>query len=110
MRLSDSFGIIQRKKPEVSYEADPFIGPVSYDDGGDVFIGRDYGHAKSYSENTAAEVDSEIKNIIMKQYAETEKIIKENRDVLERVAEALLEKETITGEEFEACFNEKGEN
>ena len=86
------------------------IGPVSYDDGGEVFIGRDYGHAKSYSENTAAEVDSEIKNIIMKQYAETEKIIKENRDVLERVAEALLEKETITGEEFEACFNEKGEN
>ena len=86
------------------------IGPVSYDDGGEVFIGRDYGHAKSYSENTAAEVDSEIKNIIMKQYAETEKIIEENRDVLERVAEALLEKETITGEEFEACFNEKGEN
>ena len=86
------------------------IGPVSYDDGGEVFIGRDYGHAKSYSENTAAEVDSEIKNIIMKQYIETEKIIKENRDVLERVAEALLEKETITGEEFEACFNEKGEN
>ena len=39
-----------------------------------------------------------------------EKIIKENRDVLERVATALLEKETITGDEFETCFNMKGEN
>lgn len=85
------------------------IGPVSYDDGGEVFIGRDYGHAKAYSENTAAELDAEIKNIIMKQYAATEKIINDNRDVLEKVAELLLEKETITGDEFEACFNAKGE-
>ncbi|MBQ3124962.1 MAG: ATP-dependent zinc metalloprotease FtsH [Clostridia bacterium] len=85
------------------------IGPVSYDDGGEVFIGRDYGHAKAYSENTASEIDAEIKNIIMKQYKATEKIINENREVLEKVAELLLEKETITGDEFEACFNERGE-
>ena len=85
------------------------IGPVSYDNGGEVFLGRDYGHTKSYSENTASEIDEEIKNIITKQYEKTEKIIKENRDALERTAQLLLEKETITGDEFVACFNMKGE-
>ena len=86
------------------------IGPVSYDDGAEVFIGRDYGHAKSYSETTAAEIDAEIKNIITTQYEKTEKILTEKRDILDKVAELLLEKETITGEEFEACFDMKGEN
>ncbi len=86
------------------------IGPVSYDDGGEVFIGRDYGHAKAYSETTASEIDAEIKGIIMKQYAETEKILNDNREALDKVAELLLEKETITGDEFETCFNAKGEN
>ncbi len=85
------------------------IGPVSYDSGGEVFLGRDYGHTKSYSENKASEIDEEIKNIITKQYEKTEKIIRGNRDALERTAKLLLEKETITGDEFVACFNMKGE-
>ena len=91
----------------LKYGMSDAIGPVSYDSGGEVFLGRDYGHTKAYSETTAAEIDAEVKRIIMKQYAETEKIMNDNRDALDRVTELLLEKETITGEEFEACFNGK---
>ncbi len=83
------------------------IGPVSYDDGSEVFLGRDYGHTRAYSEKTAAELDAEVKKIIMLQYTQTEQIMNDNRDILDRVTELLLEKETITGEEFEACFNRK---
>ena len=85
------------------------IGPVAYDDGGEVFLGRDYGHTKVYSEKTASEIDDEVKSILTDQYAKTEQLIKENREALDRVALLLLDKETISGDEFEACFNMKGE-
>lgn len=85
------------------------IGPVAYDDGGEVFLGRDYGHTKVYSEKTASEIDDEVKSILTDQYAKTEQLIKDNREALDRVALLLLDKETITGDEFEACFNMKGE-
>ena len=88
----------------VKYGMSERMGTVSYDDGGEVFLGRDYGHSKQYSERTASEIDEEIKNIIEKQYKETEMILKEYSEQLVRVAELLLEKETITGDEFEACF------
>lgn len=81
------------------------VGPVSYDDGSEVFLGRDYGHSKSYSENTASEIDSEVRSIIMRQYAETEKILKQYSAQLIKTADLLLEKETISGEEFERCFS-----
>lgn len=81
------------------------VGPVSYDDGSEVFLGRDYGHSKSYSENTASEIDSEVRSIIMHQYAETEKILKQYSEQLIKTAELLLEKETISGDEFESCFS-----
>lgn len=87
------------------------IGPVSYDEGGEVFLGRDYGHQKAYSELTASEIDREVKGIITKQYEETEKILREHMSELTRVAEMLLERETITGDEFLEAFNgkDKGE-
>ena len=81
------------------------IGPVSYDDGGEVFIGRDFAHSKAYSEKTAADIDAEVKHIMTLQYQKTEQILTENMAVLTRVAEKLLEKETIDGQEFEECFN-----
>ncbi len=90
----------------VKYGMSEKLGPISYDDGGEVFIGRDYGHAKNYSENTAADIDREIKEIITRQYAETERILDEYSIQLVKTAELLLDKETITGEEFEACFSE----
>ena len=81
------------------------IGPVSYDDGGEVFIGRDFAHSKAYSEKTAADIDAEVKHIMTLQYRKTEQILTENMAGLTRVAEKLLEKETIDGQEFEECFN-----
>ena len=81
------------------------IGPVSYDDCGEVFIGRDFAHSKAYSEKTAADIDAEVKHIMTLQYRKTEQILTENMAVLTRVAEKLLEKETIDGQEFEECFN-----
>ena len=85
------------------------VGPVSYDDGSEVFLGRDFGHSKGYSENTASELDEEVKAILVKQYAETERILKEHMEQLVKVAELLLEKETITGKEFEMCFSGNNE-
>ncbi len=93
------------------YGMSDIIGPVSYDDGGEVFIGRDFAHSKTYSEKTAADIDSEVKNILTAQYGKTERILKENMETLTRVANKLLEKETIDGGEFEECFNiRKGGN
>lgn len=85
------------------------MGPVSYDEGGEVFLGRDYGHQKAYSELTASEIDREVKGIILKQYEKTEEILRKHMNELTRVAEMLLERETITGEEFLEAFNGKGD-
>lgn len=82
------------------------IGLICYkDDDDEVFIGRDLAHARGYSEGVATAIDAEIKSIIDQAYAEAKRIIGENRNVLERCAELLLEKEKITREEFEALFD-----
>ncbi len=85
------------------------IGLVSYKDGGEVFIGRDLGHAKAYSERVASDIDAEVKNIITTQYERAKLLLEEHMQSLEAVADALLEKETIDGEEFEKCFAGKEE-
>ncbi len=83
------------------------IGLICYtNDDDEVFIGRDLAHTRSYSEGVAVSIDSEVKRIIDEAYAEAKRIILENRDVLERCADLLLEKEKITREEFEALFTE----
>lgn len=84
------------------------IGVISYDDEDDeVFIGRDLAHAKSHGEYITGEIDKEVKRIIEECHVNAKKIINENRDVLERCAKLLLEKEKITKEEFEALFEEE---
>ena len=82
------------------------LGPIDYSssDSEEVFIGRDWGQAKPYSETTAAEIDEEVKTIIDKCYIQAKKLIEENKDVLESCAQLLLRKERITREEFEALF------
>ncbi len=81
------------------------IGLICYkDDDDEVFIGRDLAHAHNYSEGIASAIDAEVKNIIDHAYEEAKRIIGEHRDVLDRCAELLLEKEKITREEFEALF------
>ena len=81
------------------------VGLVCYsDDDEEVFIGRDLAHHRSYSEGIAAEIDAEVKRIISDAYAKAKAIIMENREVLDKCAELLLEKEKITREEFETLF------
>ncbi|MGN0415707.1 MAG: ATP-dependent zinc metalloprotease FtsH [Agathobacter sp.] len=81
------------------------IGLICYkDDDDEVFIGRDLAHAHNYSEGIASAIDAEVKKIIDEAYEQAKRIIAENRDVLDRCAQLLLEKEKITREEFEALF------
>ncbi len=84
------------------------LGTVSYLDGGEVFIGRDYQTTKSYSEKVAGTIDDEVKALIDEAYAHCKKILSENAEKLHRVVEFLLEKESMSGEQFTACM--KGED
>ena len=82
------------------------VGLINY--GGDddeVFIGRDLAHTKAYGENIATVIDQEVKRIVDECHEQARKIIRENRDVLEKCAQLLLEKEKIGREEFEALFD-----
>ena len=85
------------------------LGPVCYDDDEEVFIGRDYGHSRAYSEKTASEIDEEVKNIIDTQYKKGQKLLKENLQILHDVAEALLERETLDETEFEDIIKNRKE-
>ena len=82
------------------------IGLIDYgSDGDEVFIGRDLAHTRNYGENVAGQIDVEVKAIIDDCYSKAKEIILKNRDVLDRCAELLIEKEKITREEFEALFD-----
>ena len=76
-----------------------------FDENDEVFIGRDFGHTRSYSEEIAATIDKEVKNIIDSAYEKTINILKEHLATLHRIAEALLEKERLEGNEFEELFS-----
>jgi cell division protease FtsH len=77
------------------------IGPVALgDDGGDVFLGRDFVQRKEYSEHRARMVDEEISSILGRAYDEAKQMLEENRDLLERICTALLERETLDAEEL----------
>ena len=82
------------------------LGPIDYSSGDseEVFIGRDWGQAKPYSESTAAMIDVEVKTIIEKCYKDAKDVILRHKDVLENCAQLLMKKEKITREEFEALF------
>ena len=94
------------RKMVVKYGMSDAIGPVSYDEGGEVFLGRDYGHAKNYSEKVAADIDEEVKKILTTQYKRSKELLEEHRNELERVTQKLLEKETIDSYEFNECFKD----
>ena len=83
------------------------VGMICYDDDEEVFIGRDLGHTRGYSENVAARIDSEVKRILDECSNKARQMIRENEDVLYRCAELLLEKEKIGRSEFEALFEAK---
>ena len=86
------------------------LGMINYDTSDDeVFIGRDIGHTKSYSESTSKVIDDEVKSIIDRCHEQATKILMDHRDVLDRLAALLIEKERITREEFEALFEQNDE-
>ena len=83
------------------------LGTVNYSSSEEVFLGNDFTTHKNYSDEVAREIDEEIKDIIAEAYAQAEKLLTENMDVLKRVAEALLLVETIDGQQFEDLFTGK---
>ena len=83
------------------------LGMINYDTSDDeVFIGRDIAHTKSFSESTSEVIDKEVKKIIDSCHETATSILKANRNILDRLAELLIEKERITREEFEALFEQ----
>lgn len=82
------------------------LGLINYESSEEeeVFLGRDLGHTKSFSEVTANQIDQEVKRIIDDCYAEARKILEDHLDILHRCAELLLEKDRIDGKEFEQLF------
>ena len=80
------------------------IGPLNYSSADEVFLGRDFTSKQNFSEELASKIDKEVHDIMTNAYAETEKILLEHREELHRVAEALLEMETLDADQFEALY------
>jgi len=78
------------------------MGNMTYGkDNEHVFMGRDFGHTRDYSEEVAAELDNEVKRIVDERYDLAKKLLSENRDILEAISKELLEKETLDEKEVE---------
>jgi cell division protease FtsH len=82
------------------------LGPLAYGEkeGGEVFLGRDYGHVKNYSEATACAIDAEIRQIVEENYKHTQEILSKYKAGLIEVSEALLERENMDGSEIKAML------
>ena len=82
------------------------LGPVAYGENEEnVFLGREMTSRKAdYAEDTAREIDNEVRRIVEEQYAVAKAVVVENRDKLERLAQSLLERETLDSEEIAACL------
>ena len=95
----------EARKMVTKYGMSENIGIINYDDEDEeVFIGRDLAHPRSHSEYITGEIDKEVKSIIEDCYRKAKDIILENRTVLDKCAELLIQKERIGREEFEALF------
>lgn len=84
------------------------LGPITYGSSdGEVFLGKEFGHNKTYSEETAAAIDEEVKLYITDGYQKTEEILKAHLPELHRVAKFLFEHEKMTGEQFQCAMEDK---
>lgn len=82
------------------------LGLINYnEDSDEVFIGKDIAHSRSYGENTASIIDQEVRRIVDECYGKAKEIIEENKDILYKCADLLIEKEKIGQDEFEALFS-----
>ena len=98
------------RKMVTSFGMSENIGVISYDEDDDeVFIGRDLAHTRAYSEKVAGEIDNEVKAIVDDCYARAKAIIMSHEDILHKAAKLLLEKEKISGEEFDALFKQSAQ-
>ncbi len=90
----------------IKYGFSEKVGPINYETNEDdeVFLGKDLGHARNFGEEVAGLIDSEVKRIIDECYTAAKAIIIDKMDILHRCSELLLEKEKITGQEFDALF------
>lgn len=88
-----------------TYGMSDALGPMTYGTNDEeVFLGRDFNKIRNYSEEVAAKIDLEMRRIIDNAYHKTETLLSDNMEKLDRVALALLDKETISGKEFEILF------
>lgn len=83
------------------------IGPISFNSNEEVFLGRDFATSKNMSDATAAIIDSEIKRIVDEAYERCSRLISDNMPMLDKIAAALLEHETIGEKHFEALFTQE---
>ena len=102
----DIKGVTQTARAMVTkYGMSESLGFINYEESSDeVFLGRDLGHARSFSEEVARQIDAEVKRIVDECYADARRIITDHMDVLHRCADLLIEKERISREEFEGLF------
>jgi cell division protease FtsH len=81
------------------------LGPISYDNkGGSIWLAREIGEAPSYSEDVAAKIDQEVRKIIESSYQVAKSVLIERRELLDKIALKLLEKETLDGDEYKALL------
>jgi cell division protease FtsH len=92
----------------MKYGMSELLGPVLYGSDSEVFLGRDYGHTRNYSDSVAGMIDDEIKTFINEGYKRCEEILSANLEKLHGVAQYLLENETMDGTCFEV-YMETGE-
>ena len=81
------------------------LGLISFGDGGEIFVGRDYQKQVSYSDEMANKIDEEVKHIIDTAHKQANEILTKKKDIIAKVKDILLEKETIYKEEFEMLYN-----
>jgi len=86
------------------------MGPLSYGSKEEqVFLGRDFSNQKNFSDQTAKLIDQEVKTLVMGGYNRATELLKKNRDILENLAQALLERETLTGDEVKNIIDGKND-
>ena len=84
------------------------LGPIVYGtNDAEVFLGRDYSHGRNYSENIAAEIDAEIRELVETAYESARNILETHRDKLETVAQYLIANEKMDGDKFEELMSDK---
>jgi len=84
------------------------LGPLSFGDDTEVFLGRDFARRRDFSEQTATEVDREVHSICKRAYDEAREILEKHQDILKSMAEALVERETLDAHEIDALIRENG--